>query len=282
MTIYVILPVHNRVEMTRQFLTSLERQSLQVRVHVVLVDDGSTDGTSMEFRDRPETTIITGDGSLWWAGSIQRALEAVRLEISEDDFLYLANNDTVLSPDHLPRLLHTALECPQSVIGSVSFEIWPGDIRHPVSAAFVIDPRRLEVSNLTGNVTELQSADALAGRGMLIPASALPHIRMNPKHRPQHFADLAMTHALGKAGFDLVVQPLATSTQLARAGSSVEIQPSVRDVLNRRSQLYLPGMWSFWWEVSSPRQRFTLPFRFLSRAARQVGKGAYSLRSAAH
>jgi GT2 family glycosyltransferase len=282
MTIYVILPVHNRVEMTRQFLTSLDHQSDSDRVHVLLIDDGSTDGTSLEFKDRPDTTIITGDGSLWWAGSVERALEVVRLRISEGDFLYLANNDTVLSPDHLARLLQTARDCPDLVIGSVSYENWPGDIRHPVSAAFAIDPSRLEVSNLTGNVTELQSADALAGRGTLIPAAALPHLHMNPKLRPQHFADLAMTRALRKSGFDLVVQPLATSTQLARAGSSVEIQPSIRDVLNRRSQLYLPGMWSFWWEVSSPRQRLTLPFRFLLRAVRQIGKGAYSLRQADH
>jgi len=282
MTIYVILPVHNRLEMTRQFLTSLDHQSVSDRVHVVLVDDGSTDETSMEFQDRPDTTVIRGDGSLWWAGSIKRALEEIRLQISAEDFLYLANNDTVLDPDHLAQLIQTAQKHPGTVVGSVSYERWPGDIRHPVSAAFVIDPSRLEVSNLPGDVTGIQKADALAGRGTLLPASALPHMHMNPKLRPQHFADLAMTHALRKSGFDLVVQPQATSTQLARAGSSVEIQPSVRDVLNRRSQLYLPGMWSFWWEVSSIRQRMTLPVRFLLRAVRQTGKGTYSLRPSDH
>jgi hypothetical protein len=103
-------------------------------------------------------------------------------------------------------------------------------------------------------------------------------MRLDPRRRPQHFADLAMTADLKRQGFALLVQPAATSTQLERAGSSVEFQPRLRDIFKRRSQLYLPALWSFWWEMSSGWERITLPVRFIVRGLRQTGKGAYEIR----
>jgi GT2 family glycosyltransferase len=278
MTISVILPVHNRLAFTKQFLASLQSQSINEPTHLVIVDDGSSDGTGEFLASLTDTTVIRGDGTLWWAGSVQRALAQITPNMSDDDFVYLANNDTVLDPDHLAQLHATAMQYPDALIGSVSFEVWPDGHRHPVSCAFVIDSEHLETTNLPGNTKELHEADALAGRGVLIPADAARRMRLDPQRRPQHFADLAMTANLKRKGFALLVQPAATSTQLERAGSSVEFQPRLRDIFKRRSQLYLPALWSFWWEMSSGWERITLPVRFIFRGLRQTGQGAYDIR----
>lgn len=278
MTIYVILPVHNRWDFTKQFVASLRAQSIEHPIHLVAVDDGSSDGTDQALASMADTTVVHGDGSLWWAGCVQRALQTITPELREDDFVYLANNDTVLDAHHLAHLHATSLEHPDALIGSVSFEVWPDGHRHPVSCAFLIDSRHLETTNLPGDTVTLQEADALAGRGVLIPASAARRMRFDPRRRPQHFADLAMTADLRQQGFTLLVQPRATSTQLERAGSSVEFQPKLRDVFKRRSQLYLPALWSFWWEMSTGWDRVTLPVRFALRGLRQARRGSYDVR----
>ena len=42
--IYVVTACHNRIETTKKFINSLKKQSCP-NWHLILVDDGSTDGT---------------------------------------------------------------------------------------------------------------------------------------------------------------------------------------------------------------------------------------------
>ena len=273
MTIHVLVPVHNRADFTRQFLQTLQEQDCDHLLRVVVIDDGSTDHTDQVVREF-EVDLITGDGSWWWAGSIQRALTSIRGQIDSSDFVYLGNNDTCLAADHLTELLRVAEAGPSRVVGSVSNEIWPDGTVNPVSAGFLIDPDRLNVHN--DGMDAFTGLDALAGRGLLLPAAAARVLRFSPRNRPQHFADLAATWKLGRSGFSLQVAEAAVSTQLERAGSSVEFRPSLASAVSRRSSIYLPALWSFWWTVSTPRQRASLPARFATRAFRQVRSGSYA------
>ena len=60
--IYILLPVHNRREITRDFIDCLVTQTCQ-NYHLVLIDDGSTDGTDQMVRERVENlTVIRGNG----------------------------------------------------------------------------------------------------------------------------------------------------------------------------------------------------------------------------
>jgi N-acetylglucosaminyl-diphospho-decaprenol L-rhamnosyltransferase len=272
MTIHVIVPVHNRLDMTRKFMDSLNRQVCSHDVKMIVVDDGSTDGTREYLAATPGIRVLHGSGSWWWAGCVQRAMNWIRDECRDEDWIYLGNNDTVLEPDHFSELLRVADS--NTVVGSVAIEVWADGTRNPVSAGFLIDPERLTVVN--AGMERRHDLDGLAGRGLLIPASALPSMRFHPKLMPQHFADLAFTAGLRRAGFNLAVATSACSTQLARAGSSVEFEPRLADALSRRSQLFLPALWTFWWSVSSAPQRFTLPARFLRRGFRQVRAGSYA------
>lgn len=275
-TIYVVVPVHNRRLFTERFIASLDAQDIEgVRIHLILVDDGSTDGSDTLIANRHDASLIGGDGTWWWAGSVARALDYLKSTITTEDFVYLGNNDTVLAPDHLRQLLDTARANPRSVVGSVSFEIWPTGEHHPVSSGFLIDPQSLTVSNLPGDTSDMQVADALAGRGLLMPAQAASAARLHPRLLPQHFADLAFTYGLKKQGFSMLVSPEARSTQLERAGSSVQFAPRLADMFSKRSQLYIPAIASFWWLLSSPTQRLTLLPRLAKRGLTQLRAGAY-------
>ena len=52
MTIYAIIPVHNRIELTLQFLDSLDAQQVNETVEIIIIDDGSTDGTTQTLQQR--------------------------------------------------------------------------------------------------------------------------------------------------------------------------------------------------------------------------------------
>lgn len=278
MIIYVIVAVHNRWNFTQQFLQSIDAQVLPANatIHTLVVDDGSTDETAMRLRQRSDTTVITGDGSWWWAGSMDKALRWVRTRMRPGDFVYLGNNDTVLDPDHLQVLVEAANERGCDLVGSISFEIWPTGEHHPVSGAFRIDPVNLEVANIPSDELGRVPIDALAGRGLLLSSRAIQALRFHPRFMPQHFADLAATAALISAGHHACIATMATSTQLERAGSSVEFKPSLSQLFARKSQLYVPALVTFWIR-RSPR-RFPLLWRMPMRAVREIRRGSYSVR----
>jgi N-acetylglucosaminyl-diphospho-decaprenol L-rhamnosyltransferase len=271
-TIHAVVPVHNRVDFTRQFLTSVRAQECSEDIHIVVVDDGSTDGTAEFLALQSEITVFNGDGKLWWAGAIALATRLLKAQMKPGDFLYLGNNDTILDPGHIQALLNVSGEL--AVVGSVAVEIWPDGTRNPVSSGFMIDTEELDVRN--AGLDRDSDLDALAGRGMLIPVQAVPFLRFHPHLMPQHFADLSFTAQLKRQGFPLAVALNATSTQLERAGSSVEFTPLLTDAFSKRSQIYVPALWTFWWLMSSPAQRITLPARFIARGVRQWSRGAYA------
>lgn len=279
MIIYVIVAVHDRWNFTQQFLESIDAQVLpeNATVHTVVVDDGSTDETSTRLQERPNTTVISGDGSWWWAGSVDKALRWVRTCMSPGDFVYFGNNDTVLDPHHLRILVEAANEGDSDLVGSISFEIWPTGEHHPVSGAFRIDPVNLDVVNIPPDELDRVPIDALAGRGLLLSSGATQALRFDPRLMPQHFADLAATAALISAGHRACVAVTATSTQLERAGSSVEFKPSLSQLFAKKSQLYVPALVTFWLK-RSPR-RFPLLWRMPRRALLQLTRGNYRVHS---
>ena len=258
MTVFVVLPVHNRIEMTIQFLDSLESQSADEAIEVVVIDDGSSDGTSARLTQSQypfPIHILHGNGQLWWGGSVWKASQWLRTRAQSSDWIFLANNDTILDHKCLGFSLETARTHPGALVGGRSFEIWPDGTHHPVSSGFTIDTRSLTVQAIDGELADVTSVDALAGRGLLIPAPALTRTRMHPRLMPQHFADVALTSTLRRTGYELFVDHRAESRQIDRAGSAVELGDSPRPSFNRKSSLYVPAVLTFWWQQHPPIKR---------------------------
>jgi len=79
--IEIVTPVRNRKAITLQCLRSLSRiDRTDLEVHVIVVDDGSTDGTSESIRERfPEIEVVQGDGKLFYTGGTNRGIQAALL-----------------------------------------------------------------------------------------------------------------------------------------------------------------------------------------------------------
>jgi GT2 family glycosyltransferase len=94
--VFVIIPVHNRKHFTYECLDSLTQQSYS-NISIIVVDDGSTDGTSeMIARYFSEVKVLHGDGYLWWTGAINFGIkEALRIATHED-FILVINDDVIV------------------------------------------------------------------------------------------------------------------------------------------------------------------------------------------
>ena len=105
--IYILLPVHNRRETTSRFISSLNAQSYR-NFHLVLIDDGSTDGTAEMVRESVEPlTVIRGGGNWWWAGSLQQGYSwLVSQNLQSSDLVLMINDDTEFEPDFLQNAVH--------------------------------------------------------------------------------------------------------------------------------------------------------------------------------
>lgn len=75
-----------------------------VDVRVVLVDDGSSDGTGDAVRrEFPDTIVLEGDGQLFWGGGMHKAF-AEAMKFNPDYYLWL-NDDTELLSGSLVSML---------------------------------------------------------------------------------------------------------------------------------------------------------------------------------
>lgn len=107
----VLMCAHNRREQTLACLRALaaSRDVAAVTINVVLVDDGSTDGTADAVRaEFPRVQLLQGDGTLYWCRAMHLAF-ARALRGGHDAYLWL-NDDTLLAPEAIARMLATAAE----------------------------------------------------------------------------------------------------------------------------------------------------------------------------
>jgi GT2 family glycosyltransferase len=102
--VYILLPVHNRKVVTEGLIRCLAAQTYR-DLRLVLIDDGSIDGTAeMVLGYLPNAVVLRGQGDWWWAGSLQQGLQWLRSEnASPDDFVLIMNDDTTVAPDFVER-----------------------------------------------------------------------------------------------------------------------------------------------------------------------------------
>lgn len=113
--------------MLRACLQSLRHQLRQGRLEVVVVDNGSSDGApEMAAREFPEVTLIRNALNLGFARASNQAAEQ-----SCGRYLFFLNNDTLLPPEAIRRLVAYADSHPE--VGMVGPRLRDGEGQLQVS-----------------------------------------------------------------------------------------------------------------------------------------------------
>lgn len=212
--IYIVIPVFNRLPFTKACIESLLAQCYK-HFTIIVVDDGSTDGTSAYVKENyPGVIVVPGDGNLWWAGATNAGVErALHLSSSDDDFILTLNNDLTVQEDYLEAMTEASRLHPKALIGSVSVSIdnpeqihFAGTRWNSKTAKYkpALD-NRLTYSQLKTKYTEIET-DLLPGRGILIPIVLFKEIGLyDTLHFPHYMADEDFSLRAKQAGYRLVL-----------------------------------------------------------------------------
>lgn len=210
--IEVVTPVHNRKELTLRCLESLGQADLSsIDVHIIVVDDGSTDGTAEALVESfPDVTVIPGDGTLWYTAGTNVGLAAAMKR--EPDFVLAINNDCEFDPAFLQHMLASAKANPKSVIGAVlvswddrkrvfqvapKWNVWWGGMRHWYKQT---------VDTLPKDAWEVE---LIVGNCVLFPADVIREVGLMDAKRLPQYGDAEYTPRMRKAGWRLFVDPRA-------------------------------------------------------------------------
>jgi GT2 family glycosyltransferase len=197
--IHVFLPVYDRRAVTQQFLECLRRQTYQ-RWHLLLIDDGSSDGTGAMARSMvPSLTLLRGDGSWWWAGSLHQGyLWARGAGLPEQDLVLMINDDTEIGPDFLANAV--AAMRPGSLLLAQAYDS-SGDF---CEAGVFWDWKNL----LCTGVKAHEEINCFSTRGLFMHVRDLLKIGgFHPRILPHYLSDYEFTIRAHRKGFALISSP---------------------------------------------------------------------------
>jgi len=208
----IVMPVHNRRDITLLCLRSLKRADKKhLDVKIIVVDDGSTDGTSEAIRSEfPEVEIVEGDGNLWYTEGtnvgVRKALDY------NPDYVLMCNNDQIFEEKSLQYLVETAERNERSVVGGLLL-LW--DQPHkvfqtsPVWSTLLGGWRHWKYQTIWTVPSSPWEVELIVGNCVLVPAKAIKEAGlMDSQHFP-NFGDAEYTPRLRKLGWRLLIDPRA-------------------------------------------------------------------------
>jgi GT2 family glycosyltransferase len=210
--IYIVIPVFNRWNYTKQCLISLSNQT-NVNFKIVVIDHGSTDGTDKFIEDEfPSIILLKGDSSMWWTAATNMGVQYA-LTMKDVKFILTLNNDLVVREDYIQSLYLASMQQPNSIIGSVSLDVdqpekivYAGTNWNQFTAKYTI-PVSIEIP-YSRFITKYEfiKSDLLPGRGTLIPINVFSSIGLfDEVNFPHYVADEEFTLRANRAGFKIFV-----------------------------------------------------------------------------
>jgi GT2 family glycosyltransferase len=208
----IVTPVHNRRDETLHCLRSIVRADASgLQLHIIVVDDGSTDGTADAIKiEFPDVEIVHGDGNLWYTAGTNRGIEAAMRH--EPDYILAINNDSVFDEKCIISLVECAQRHPRSVVGALLLN------RETPHRVFQVSPRW---ELLGGGFRHWQKqtvwtvpakpwhVDIIVGNCVLYPIQAIKEAGLMDEKRLAQFGDAEYTPRMKRMGWNLLIEPRA-------------------------------------------------------------------------
>lgn len=190
--VIILLPVHNRKDITHNFLKCLKEQTY-TNYHLILIDDGCIDGTAeMAKALIKNITILKGNGNLWWAGALQSAYKYLKKNMifNEEDIICMMNDDVLISNNFLEIAVKTFDENEKPLLPSIAIDHLNGKT---TPCGVFYDCKNLDFVS----TDEVEKINCLSTRGLFLRAvDFLESGGFYPKLLPHYLSDYEFTYRL--------------------------------------------------------------------------------------
>jgi hypothetical protein len=203
-TICLLIPVFNRIQLTNTCLNNIFDSTGTIGLNIVVIDDGSVDGTSDVIRNCfPAVHLLSGDGNLWWSGGINMGAEYAINELNATH-LILWNNDVTPAEDYFHNVLARIEQSPNRILGSYIFDQNSGNIWSKGGAFNLKTGARSMIPEKLGKSEHVKSW--LPGMGTIVPVNVVKNIGYwNSIQFPQYHGDFDFTIRASLAGYEIEV-----------------------------------------------------------------------------
>jgi len=196
--VVVLMPVHNRKELTLSLLRDLSLQDHK-DIKVIVIDDGSTDGTSIDVATQfPRTIILRENGKRWWAESLYVAQKYLEKDIRDPQTVILIiNNDVNINESFVSTGIELIDTHPKSLYASQTHIKGRAMINEsgvhysPQDMSFRIALKKEEIN-------------CLPTRGLFLRWRDMQEIgKFHPKLLPHYLSDYEYSYRAHRLGFNL-------------------------------------------------------------------------------
>lgn len=286
-TLTIVITCYNTRDLVRDCLSSIVRSPPGEPYEIVLVDDASTDGTSEMVRASfPEVHLLRNDANQNYSRSNNRALDHARGE-----FLLLLNNDTIVPPHALDRMIAFLREHPEAGMVGAKLLNEDGSVQWSVkalpSAGAALFGARSVVSRLfPGNRFTRQHllhidrdsekpfvAGLVSGAGSMMPRDIFETVGRLDEQFFYH-VDADYCKRIKEAGYVCYYLPTASITHLNhRGGTTASVSKRFRSLLKFETdsyRYYRKHMRTSPWDPMQVVVALGLSLHFVALASAQV------------
>lgn len=275
-----IIPVFNRWHETQISLDSLSGSDYP-NLDVVVVDSGSTDGTSENIK-KYEVTYLRISDKFWWAGAmnagIRHALD------NGADYILVYDCGTAVLPDTVSKMVGVASRDPRSLLAAALINSetrrirWAGKTLHWLFPLYRYNLNNKHVQIKEEGGSKLVPTDTVFGRVALINSASINEVGLfRDDIFPHYHADIEWALRAQKRGFWLYVQIDALAEEFHVPQVSAKVLR--RDTyLSRKSDVNFKDTWAFFKYCCPYKEAYPILFiafyvEFLSCSVRAAAGG---------
>ena len=215
--ISIIIPIYNGLEYTKKCLKflyeSINNSSIGSNISIIVVDDGSIDGSADWIKNNySEVIILSGNGNLWWSGAVNLGTKYA-LNTLNSDYVLLWNNDIKPCTDYFKNLCEILEKNPkETIICSKIFYLDKPDVIWSMGGIFntktgvhkMIGVNQIDNEKFSSRI----AVDWNTGMGTLIPKIVFKKIGFfDERTFPQYHGDADFTLRAKKNGFKILAYP---------------------------------------------------------------------------
>lgn len=272
-SVFLVIPVHNRKNTTLGCLNRLRQLHVLEKSSVVVIDDGSTDGTSEIIEETyPSVTLLKGDGNLWWTGAVKVGMQYAYA--NNGDFVIWLNDDCLVGEGTIEGLVAFASDNPNTIVGGIGYEStntaklsFGGKLK-----------RRFGYKTIELVRNDIYLCDLLSGNLVCMPVSVIENIGYPDVEKYPHYGgDSHFLIRARKAGYSIFADARhparnmeTFSTSKMNSNRWLLGDTSVKQLFQLIFTQHSVLSWRVWWFMYTEDYGLTGKFLFLAKYIKMI------------